>query len=90
MAEQEPTEMERRELLYHVVFEYTEATGNYAGVRTWTSFPNKTKFDEWHDDDLKSRQSILEEGVTEEHALLLVRGTPLECDLAAAVQEATT
>lgn len=48
------------------------------------------KFYEWYNDDLKSRQRVLDEGVTQERALALVRTAPFLCDIPAAVEKATT
>lgn len=73
--------------MYNVAFAYTRETGGYEGVVTWTCFESKEAFDKWYTDDIKSRQRIVEEGISSERCVELVRLTPAACYIAAAFQE---
>lgn len=74
---------------YNVVFCYTALAGGYRGVRTWTAFLNKKEFDRWYTDDIRARESVVREGVTENEAVALVSKTPTLCYVAAVFDEAT-
>jgi hypothetical protein len=77
---------------YNVVFEYTAATGGYEGVRTWTGWPNKAKFQkDWAKapSERKAREIVVAEGVTQERAVELVDQVSIDAYIRAAVQEAT-
>ncbi|MDO9231528.1 MAG: hypothetical protein Q7U36_03590 [bacterium] len=77
---------------YNVVFRYTKPARGYCGVITWKSFTDKQHFDNWLNANLniKERQEVVEEGVTEERAIELVRQTPFKCYIASSVQESIT
>jgi hypothetical protein len=72
---------------YNVAFVYTEKAGAYEGVITWTGFESKEKFDEWYTEDISERQQIVEEGVSEDRCVELVRTTPLSSRLNVALDE---
>ena len=74
---------------YNVAFRYTKVTGGYHGVITWTGFESKAAFDAWYTDDLKARQEVVEEGVSEERCVELTQQTPLACRQAAILHDAT-
>ena len=74
---------------YNVAFRYTREAGGYHGVMTWTSFSSKEDFDKWYTPDIKAREEVVEEGISEERAIELTRSTPLACRVAAGIQEAT-
>lgn len=79
-------------LPYNVVFEYTEAAGSYAGVRTITAFKNKDDFDRWLNDPENSvleREKVVAQGVTEDEATKLVDATSVESYAAACIAAAT-
>ena len=75
--------------MYNVVFQYTRETGGYEGVITWTSFKDENHFKEWYTPDIEKRQRVIAQGVTQDRAIELVDQTPVACDLAACLQEAT-
>ena len=72
---------------YNVAFRYTRKTGGYHGVVTWTSFDDKESFDKWYTDDIRERQAVVEEGVSDERCMELTHDTPFACRVAAAVEE---
>jgi hypothetical protein len=74
---------------YNVAFAYTAEAGRYEGDVTWTTFRSKEAFDAWYTDEIRSRERIVEEGITRERALELVGLTPKACRRAAALQDAT-
>lgn len=73
---------------YNVAFRHTRKTGCYHGVVIWTSFASKEKFDEWYTDEIKEKQKVVEEGITQKRAIELTQDTPLACRIAAALQDA--
>lgn len=73
---------------YRVVFRGTKAAGGYEGIMTWTQFASKKDFDKWYTLEMKRKETIVEEGVTEERAVELTMQTPFACRVAAAIQEA--
>lgn len=76
---------------YHVVFEYTEKAGGYAGVRTWTSYESKEHFDSSWAKRNKGKHAgwerILAEGKSADECEAICMQTPLACYEAAALQE---
>ncbi len=78
---------------YLVAFKRTEATGGYRGIITWTGWPSKAEFDAWRGSpdgkEALKMEEVLEEGITKERALELVRSVPIECRITAAMEEAT-
>lgn len=74
---------------YNVVFRYTKEAGGYHGVMTSTSFSSKEEFDKWYTPEIRAREEIVEEGITDERAVELVHQTPFACRIAASIQEAT-
>lgn len=74
---------------YIVAFRYTRKTKGYHGIMTWTRFPSKEYFDNWYTPELRTKQEIVEEGITQERAIELTHQTPFACRIAAAFQEAT-
>lgn len=71
---------------YNVAFCYTRKAGLSHGIVTWSSFPNKEDFDKWYTAEIRSRERVVEEGITEERAVQLVSETPLACRIAAAIE----
>lgn len=79
-------------LSYAVVFEYTAAAGGYAGVRTWTAFKSQADFEKWlkqPDNKVLEKERVIAQGVTDEEAIRITEGTPVECYAAACIEEAT-
>lgn len=74
---------------YNVAFAFTKEAGGYEGVITWTSFASKEDFDKWYTADIKSRQRVVEEGITSDRAQELALSTPVACRMAAAIHDAT-
>ena len=74
---------------YNVVFAYTRQSGGYEGVITFTFFKDEEHFDKSYNEDIRKRQRVLAEGVTPDEAVEMVQQTPLACDLATTLQEAT-
>jgi hypothetical protein len=74
---------------YNVVFSYTEQTGGYCGVRTWSSFKSKEDFNNWYAPEIRAKKMILKEDVTDEEAIEICLQAPLSRWLAAAKEEAT-
>lgn len=74
---------------YNVVFVNTREAGAYQGVRTWTSFEDKSDFEKWYTPDIKKINEVFAEGVTIDEAVRLCRQTPVPCLLTAALSEAT-
>ncbi len=76
--------------MYNVVFVYTAKAGGYEGVVTRISWPTKEDFQkdfaEWSQ-EIKEKQRVLEEGVSQERAIELVEQTPKACRTAATFQE---
>ncbi len=60
------------EELYIVVFEYNEGVRtvgvSLAGHRFYEPFESKEAFDKYYSDDIKQRQKVIVEGVTEDKA----------------------
>ena len=71
---------------YNVVFEYTEASGGRAGIRTWTSFSSKEAFQKSPRRDTKK---VIAEGVSDDEAKRLCAETPITSRINAAFAEAT-
>lgn len=71
---------------YNVAFVYTAEAGGYEGVVTWTTFDSKEHFDEWFSNHQKITQRVVEEGISKERAIELVRQTPAACRIAAAME----
>ncbi len=71
---------------YNVVFEYDETMGGAYGVRTWTSYTDRAKFEEI----FKGRpgEIVVARGVSQEEALNLTSLTPEICRLMCAVEQA--
>lgn len=63
--------------------------GAYQGIVTWTSFSSKADFDKWYTDEIRAREEVVEEGISQNRAMQLVDSTPLKCRIAAAKQDAT-
>ena len=76
--------------MYNVAFVYTAKAGGYEGVVTWTSFPSKEYFDKFYTDAIKERERVVEEGISQDRCVELVRQTPRACRIAAVMQEATS
>lgn len=75
---------------YNVAFRYTAAAGGYHGVVTWSTYPSKEYFDEKVRPRLSEmHEEILEEGISSERAVELVRQTPFAARVRVALQEAT-
>lgn len=72
---------------YIVAFRNTKETGAYEGVITWTCFENKEKFDAWFTKDLREKYQVVDEDISEEEAVELVRKTPLTCRIAVSIDE---
>lgn len=56
--------------MYFVVFK-TIAECTSEGAITWTGFKDKKEFDIWYDKKMRLWYQVVEEGVSEEHALQL-------------------
>ena len=77
---------------YNVAFVGTRKAGGFEGVVTWSSFQSKEVFDEFYaklPEEKREKQRIVEEGVSVERCVELVRQTPAACYFAAALQSAT-
>lgn len=72
--------------MYNVALVYTREAGGYEGNITWTTFESKEEFDSWYSDDIKKGKRVVEEGVSQERCVELVRQTPRACRMAAAVE----
>jgi len=76
--------------MYNVVFENSENTGNYRGIRTWSSFKDKATFDKWYSKDNNNiNKIVLAEGVTKDNAIEIAKKTPFEYLFAACFHDAT-
>lgn len=75
---------------YNVAFVGTRAAGGYEGIVTWTSFASKEAFDQWwvENEEVRKRERVFEEGISQERAVELVDQTPIACRIAAAYHEA--
>ncbi len=73
---------------YNVAFVYTREAGAYEGVVTWTTFESKQGFDKWYTEDIRKREKVVEEGISEARCVDLVRQTPQACRTAVAFEEA--
>jgi len=75
---------------YNVVYEYNRKAGGYAGIRFFTSFKDKSKYDafELQKTDGSEICNAIMEGLTVKQAQDLTALTPEVCRLTAAVQEA--
>lgn len=71
---------------YNVAMAYKPHVVGYAGVRTWTCYPNKAEFDKWNAE--QKDYDILGAGITSEQAVELTKGTPDRSYLYAAVHDA--
>lgn len=58
--------------MYHVVFEYTDATGLYEGVRTLESYPSVYVFESRKEIDTIN-QKVIAEGVSKEEGLRIIK-----------------
>jgi hypothetical protein len=74
---------------YNVVLRNTKNTGFDEGLVRWQSFESKEAFEKWYTPEIKERQAVVEEGVSEERAIELASQTPFACRIASAVKEAT-
>jgi hypothetical protein len=74
--------------MYNVVFVYTKAAGGYEGVRTWSDFGTKEKFQTWLAEQKELLNNVIAEGVTEDRAKELIAKTPIRAYLCSAVHEA--
>lgn len=70
---------------YNVAFRGTSKENGYAGVVTWTPFASKAAFDEYWRSADQTIQEIVEEGITDNRAAELVRTTPLQSYINAAI-----
>lgn len=61
---------------YNVAFVGTPAAGDYEGVITWSAYPSKEEFDKAYTPEMKAKQAIVEEGITDERAVELAKQTP--------------
>lgn len=61
---------------YNVAFVGTPASGDYEGVITWSSYLSKEEFDKAYTPEMKAKQAIVEEGITDERAVELAKQTP--------------
>ncbi len=75
--------------MYNVAFVYTREARGYEGVITWTSFESKEDFDKWYTPEIRARERVVEEGITDERAVELCSRTPIACYAAAKLQDAT-
>ena len=83
-----PVEQQKdKNKMYNVAFEYTVKSGGYIGNRIWTNFESKEAFDAWYTDTIKEKQVVIEEGITQERCVELVRETPAACEISAMVQK---
>lgn len=74
---------------YNVVFEGVGGKkSNSRGVRTWTTFDNRSHFSDWLD-ETKIRDRIVAEGVSEQLAVELCAQTTATAFLESAIREAT-
>jgi hypothetical protein len=72
---------------YNVALRYGPEVEGYAGIITWSTFPTKEEFDAWHAS--QSEQEIVEEGISEDRCVELVRTTPVAARAAAAFFDST-
>ncbi|MEK7535728.1 MAG: hypothetical protein AAB590_01800 [Patescibacteria group bacterium] len=75
--------------MYNVAFVYTRETGGFEGVVTWCTFKSKEDFDKFYTDEIRKRERVVEEGISQERCIELVKLTPHACRVAAAIQKAT-
>lgn len=73
---------------YNVVFEHSDTTNLYFGIRTWTDYRSPEYFSKNYKPT--NIEKILEEGVSQDQALNLTSLTPEICRIAAAIEEAFT
>jgi hypothetical protein len=64
---------------YNVAFVGTAASGYYEGVITWSSYLSKEEFDKAYTPEMRAKQAIVEEGITDERAVELAKQTPEAC-----------
>lgn len=76
-------------MAYNVAFRYTKKAGGYHGVITRNSFASKEDFDKWYTPEIREREEVVEENITEERAIELTLLTPFKFKIAAARQDAT-
>ncbi|KKW32321.1 MAG: hypothetical protein UY78_C0043G0002 [Parcubacteria group bacterium GW2011_GWA1_53_13] len=74
---------------YIVVFEYTAASGPYAGVRTINYFDSKEQFAAAYTEEAKKTEKVVGEGVTEREAQVLLRWMSIGGLVRANLHEAT-
>lgn len=78
MQEQDLQEMQLDEEVqsdgYIVVFEGTGQVGGHEGIRSWTVFRSKDKFEKWKREAI-NQDTVIAEGVTPERAIELVMQT---------------
>lgn len=79
--------------MYNVAFRYTEAAGGMQGVVTWTGYESKEAFLAFciseEGRSVLEIQEVVEEGITPERAIDLVRQTPAEAYITAAYAMST-
>ena len=73
---------------YKVVFQYTSAAKGYEGNRYQIPFNSKQEFDSWYTEEVKKKQTVVAEGVTDEEALRLCMDVPLSKRFNAATEGA--
>ena len=75
---------------YIVVFEFTDAAGDYCGVRTQTPFSSQDAFNSAREELLwGGKKKVLAEGISADEALARVRETPIQCYIRACIAKAT-
>ena len=72
---------------YNVAFANTRAMGAQEGIITWTPFESKEEFDKFYTNDMKRFFRVIEEGISNERCIELVKQTPIACRIAAAIAE---
>jgi hypothetical protein len=71
---------------YNVVFEHTQKTEGFAGIRFYTAYQDEAEFLK-HNDPLDDIFKVVARGITEKEAQNLTSLTPEICRLTAAVEE---
>ena len=72
--------------MFNVAFVGTaEASLGHEGIVTWSQFKDKESFDRWYTPERRAKERVLEEGVSVERCVELVRQTPVACRIASAV-----
>lgn len=75
-------------LTYFVVFEHTEKTGGYTGIRFYVSYQNADDFQKHSRADKNDVFRVMAENVTKDQAQDIVSCTPEICRLTAIIEEA--